>query len=152
MKQVYDLELELKKVIETVVKDYKSSTTDGDLKVPTVIVGPVPSENPEEILPAIGIIASSGKNSLDCKEINIETSIVLVIDDTEKTYQTLYEMIDKISTEIISKGIYLNEFEIYTGIEWKINSNSSFMSAEVLFKVIRRKIYRTDVDAWINGE
>lgn len=150
MKKIYDLEVELKNLIEKNIT-IKTSTTDGILRVPEVFIGPIPSENPEEIVPAIGIITLSGANTLESKEINIETSIAIFIDDTEETYKKIYEMIDLIIEKILEKGIYLDEFEACTNTEWKIENNSIIMAASITFKFIRMNTYRKDVDDWING-
>ena len=151
MKKIYDLETELKKIIEEKTKTLNLDTPKGTTATPQVIIGPIPSENPEELVPAIGIVASSGKNSLESKQVSIETSIVLYIKDTEKTYKIMYEMIEDISKDILEKGIYLNEFEVSTEMEWKIDSAGLYMAASIIFNFIRNKIYRTDVDDWING-
>lgn len=151
MKKIYDLETELKLIIEENVRYLKLYTANGDVAVPQVIIGPIPTENPEELVPAIGIVASSGKNNLESKQVSIETSIVLYIKDTEETYKTMYEMIENISKDILEKGIYLNEFEVSTEMEWKIDSVGLYMAASIIFNFIRNKIYRTDVDDWING-
>lgn len=151
MKKIYDLETELKKIIEEKTKTLNLDTPKGTTATPQVIIGPIPSENPEELVPAIGIVASSGKNSLESKQVSIEASIVLYIKDTEKTYKTMYEMIENISKDILEKGIYLNEFEVSTEMEWKIDSAGLYMAASIIFNFIRNKIYRTDVDDWING-
>ena len=152
MKKIYDLETELKKIIEEKTKTLNLDTPKGTTATPQVIIGPIPSENPEELVPAIGIVASSGKNSLESKQVSIETSIVLYIKDTEKTYKIMYEMIEDISKDILEKGIYLNEFEVSTEMEWKIDSAGLYMAASIIFNFIRNKIYRTDVDDWINGK
>lgn len=151
MKKIYDLEIELKKIIENATEDFEPITREGSPRTPQIIIGPVPIEEPEELVPVIGILASSGRNSLDSKEINLETSIVLFIDDTEETYKMLYEMIDSISCEVLSRGIYLNEFEICTDMTWELNNSGTYMAANILFKFIRVKTYRSDVDNWING-
>lgn len=152
MKKIYDLETELKLIIEENVRYLKLDTANGDVTVPRVIIGPIPSENPEELVPAIGIVASSGKNTLESKQISIETSIVLYIKDTEKTYKAMYEMIENISKNILEKGTYLKEFEILPNMEWKIDCAGLYMATSILFNFIRIKTYRTDVDDWINGE
>lgn len=150
MKKIYDLELELKKIIETAVI-IETNTTEGSPRTPEVIIGPVPSENPEELVPAIGIVASSGVNTLESKEINVEVSIVLVADETEEIYKKLYEMIDIIIGEILCRGIYLEEFEACTETRWEINYTGTFIVGSIIFKFIRTKTYRKDVDDWING-
>ena len=151
MKKIYDLEQEIKKIIEKNVK-IETNTTEGSPKTPEIFIGPVPTERIDEIVPAIGIVASSGANTLESKEINIKVSILLYIDNTEETYRKLYQMIDLIIEKVLDKGIYLEEFEACTETSWELDSNGMYMAGEVTFKFIRTKTYRTDVDAWILGE
>lgn len=151
MKKIYELEMELKKIIEEAVKDFQPNTTEGSPRTPEIIIGPIPSENPEELVPAIGIVASAGRNTLESKEISIETGIILAIEDTEETYRMLYDMIDVIISEIIRVGIYLEEFEVLPDVDWKVDSTGILMAASITFKFIRTKTYRTDVDDWIYG-
>lgn len=151
MKKIYDLEQEIKKIIEKNVK-IETNTTEGSPKTPEIFIGPVPTERIDEIVPAIGIVASSGANTLESKEINIKVSILLYIDNTEETYRKLYQMIDLIIEKVLDKGIYLEEFEACTETSWELDSNGMYMAGEVTFKFIRTKTYRTDVDAWIKGE
>lgn len=151
MKKIYDLEMELKKIIEGAVKDFQLNTAEGSSRTPEIIIGPIPSENPEELVPAIGIVASAGRNTLESKEISIETDIVLAIEDTEKTYRMLYDMIDIILSEIIRVGIYFDEFEVLPDADWKVDSTGILMAANIMFKFIRIKTYRTDADDWIYG-
>lgn len=151
MKKIYDLEQEIKKIIEKNVK-IETNTTEGSPKTPEVFIGPVPTERIDEIVPAIGVIASSGVNTLESKEINMKVSILLYVDNTEETYRKLYQMIDLIIEKVLDKGIYLEEFEACTETSWELDSNGMYMAGEVTFKFIRTKTYRTDVDAWIKGE
>lgn len=151
MKKIYDLEMELKKIIEGAVKDFQLNTAESFSRTPEIIIGPIPSENPEELVPAIGIVASAGRNTLESKEISIETDIVLAIEDTEKTYRMLYDMIDIILSEIIRVGIYFDEFEVLPDADWKVDSTGILMAANIMFKFIRIKTYRTDADDWIYG-
>ena len=151
MKKVYELEQELKKIIEKSVR-IETNTTEGSPKTPEVFIGPVPTERIDEIVPAIGVIASSGVNTLESKEINIKVSILLYVDNTEEIYQKLYQMIDIVIEKVLDKGIYLEEFEACTETSWELDSNGMYMAGEVTFKFIRIKTYRTDVDAWIKGE
>ena len=151
MKRIYDLECELKKLIEKSIT-IETNTTKGSPKTPEVFIGPIPTERIEEIVPAIGIVASSGANTLESKEIDIKVSILLYIDNTKEIYQKLYQMIDIVIKKVLEPGIYLDEFEACTNAKWEIDSNSLYMAGEVTFKFIRTKAYRTDVDKWIQGE
>lgn len=151
MKKIYDLEKELKRLIEKWIT-IETTTTKGSLKTPEVFIGPVPTERIEEIVPAIGIIASSGTNTLESKEIDIKVSILLYIDNTEEIYRKLYQMIDLVIEKVLNPGVYLDEFEACTNTKWEIDSNSLYMAGEISFKFIRTKTYRTDVDKWIQGE
>ncbi|WP_293957940.1 hypothetical protein [uncultured Fusobacterium sp.] len=151
MKKIYNLEQEIKKIIEKNIT-IETNTTEGSPKTPEVFIGPIPTERIEEIVPAIGIVASSGANTLESKEIDIKVSILLYIDNTEEIYQKLYQMIDIVIEKILESGIYLDEFEACTNTKWEIDSNSLYMAGEISFKFIRTKTYRTDVDAWIKGE
>lgn len=151
MKKIYDLECELKKLIEKNII-IETNTVEGSLKIPEVLIGPVPSERIEELVPAIGIIASSGANTLESKEIDIKISILLYIDNTEEIYQKLYQMMDLVIEKVLEPGIYLDEFEACTDTKWEIDSNALYIAGEVSFKFIRVKTYRNDVDAWIKGE
>lgn len=151
MKKIYDLECELKKLIEKNIT-IETNTTEGSPKTPEILIGPVPTERIEELVPAIGIVASSGVNTLESKEIDIKVSILLYIDNTEEIYQKLYQMIDLVIEKVLEPGIYLDEFEACTNTKWEIDSNALYMVGEISFKFIRVKTYRTDVDAWIQGE
>lgn len=151
MKKIYDLEFELKKLIEKSIT-IETNTTEGSPKTPEIFIGPVPTERIEEIVPAIGIVASSGVNTLESKEINIKVSILLYVDNTEEIYQKLYQMIDTVIEKILESGIYLDEFEACTETSWELDSIGLYMAGEINFKFIRTKVYRTDVDAWIKGE
>lgn len=151
MKKIYNLEQEIKKIIEKNIT-IETNTTEGSPKTPEVFIGPIPTERIEEIVPAIGIVASSGANTLESKEIDIKVSILLYIDNTEEIYQKLYQMIDIVIEKILNPGVYLDEFEACTNTKWEIDSNSLYMAGEISFKFIRTKTYRTDVDAWIKGE
>lgn len=151
MKKIYDLEKELKKIIEEKTESFKFNTFEGTLASPYVFIGPIPNEIPEEIIPAIGIVGASGRNTLESKEINMDVSIGLFSEETEETYKNIYELIELISTEIINIGIYLNEFEILPNMEWQIELIGTFLVANISFKFIRTKTYRKDVDDWING-
>lgn len=152
MKKIFDLEKELQVLLEKATENFELNTIEGEIRAPKIFIGPMPSEEPEDLVPAVGIRTFSGKNTLESKEICINVRIALLNEETEETHKIMYDLIDIITREIISKGIYLDEFEILPNMEWETEDFKTFMLGDISFKFIRNNIYRTDADKWIYGE
>ena len=134
MMKIFDLEDELKAIIKENTKEYKlnvhpKSENESEPRAPIVIIGNQPREA-------------------------LTVSVVIYETETSTAYKTIYEIIDKISTAIIEKGIILQEFEILPTYEWNISDEEMypFWAGNLNFHIVTKNIYRTDVDDFIYGK
>lgn len=160
MMKIFNLEEELRKIIEENIKEYKlklhpksESENEGE-RIPIVIIGNQPREVLEDIIPCVIIKTPAGKNTLLEKLLTLAISVVIYETDTSVAYKIIYEIIDKISTAIIEKGVILQEFEILPTYEWNISDEEMypFWAGNLNFHVVTTNVYRTDVDDFINGK
>lgn len=159
MMKIFDLEDELKAIIKENTKEYKlnvhpESENESELRAPIVIIGNQPREVLQNIIPCVIIKTPNGKNTLLEKLLTLTVSVVIYETETSTAYKTIYEIIDKISTAIIEKGIILQEFEILPTYEWNISDEEMypFWAGNLNFHIVTKNIYRTDVDDFIYGK
>lgn len=160
MMKIFDLEKELKKIIEENIKEYKlklhpksEGENEGE-RIPIVIIGNQPREVLQDIIPCVIIKTPNGKNTLLEKLLTLAIGVVIYETDTSVAYKTIYEIIEKISTAIIEKGIILKEFEILPTYEWNISDEEMypFWAGNLNFHIVAKNVYRTDADDFIYGK
>ena len=159
MMKIFDLEEELKAIIKENTKEYKlnvhpESENEREPRAPIVIIGNQPREVLQNIIPCVIIKTPNGKNTLLEKLLTLTVSVVIYETETSTAYKTIYEIIDKISTAIIEKGVILQEFEILPTYEWNISDEEMypFWAGNLNFHIVTKNIYRTDVDDFIYGK
>jgi hypothetical protein len=159
MMKIFDLEEELKKIIEENVKEYKlnvhpKSENESEPRAPIVIIGNQPREVLQNIIPCVIIKTPAGKNTLLEKLLTLAIGVVIYETETSTAYKIIYEIIEKISTAIIEKGVILQEFEILPTYEWNISDEEMypFWAGNLNFHIVTKNIYRTDVDDFIYGK
>lgn len=159
MMKIFDLEEELKAIIKENTKEYKlnvhpESENESEPRAPIVIIGNQPREVLQDIIPCVIIKTPNGKNTLLEKLLTLAIGVVIYETDTSVAYKTIYEIIEKISTAIIEKGVILQEFEILPTYEWNISDEDMypFWAGNLNFHIVAKNVYRTDVDDFIYGK
>lgn len=157
MTQFIKLEEELKKIIEENTKEFVLDLHpdyETEPRAPVVVIGNQSREILHGIIPCIIIKTPSGKNTLLEKLLTITVDTVIYDTNTSKAYKTLYEIMEKISTAIIEKGVILNKFEISPAYEWNISDEETYpyWAGSLNFHIVTRNNYRTDVDNFILEE
>lgn len=155
MKKIFDLENEIKSILEKRTEDiFLKKYNESEKSKIRIIVGQLPVEKFEEIIPCISVKAFSGRNTLEEKRFKLRIAIAIFNENSEEGYKELYEIIETISQEIIEKGILLNSFEILPEYEWNLLDEQPYpyWAGEIIFNILQGKDYRKDVDNWINGE
>ncbi len=160
MKKIFELEQEIKRILEKatsniILKGYSSIEKMSKVveRSPKVIVGQIPKENLEEIVPCITIKSPKGKNALTERRIELRIALAIFNDSSEEGYSQLYDLLENIGKVIIEKGTLLNEFEILPEYNWNLLEEQPYpyWAGEIIFNILGNKQYRTDIDDWING-
>ncbi len=112
MKKIIDLEKEIKNILEIATQDLKLKTYAGEKRQPKLIVGQIPVEKFEELVPCISLKTTSGKNTLEEKRLKLRVAIAIFNEVSEEGYIELYEVIETICESVIEKGVVLEYFEI----------------------------------------
>ena len=151
---ITEIEKIFKKMLEEIVIDYKLLSVKGNPKEITVFRGIMPYEKEGELIPAISLRANKGINTLEKRELNIQVILETFNQDSEIGYDEHLEIIQKIIDNITQKGVIENIAEILPTVEWEFSEEETYpyFATKIIFKIISRKSYRTDVDTWINGE
>lgn len=155
MKKIFELEQEIKRKIQERIFGLKLKIVEKDVKKePNIIIGNIPAEKIEELIPAITIRTPNGKNTLSDKKINLNINIGIFEKDSEEAYKSIYDLLDKISKRIISSGILLEEFEILPEYEWELAEEQPYpyWMGKLSFNILMKEDYRTDIDDWISGK
>ena len=159
MMKIFDLEEELKRIIKENIEEYKlnvhpENENESEQRAPIVIIGNQPREILQNIIPCVIIKTPNGKNTLLEKLLTLAIGIVIYETNTSTAYKIIYEIIEKISTAIIEKGVILQEFEILPTYEWNISDEEMypFWVGNLNFHIVTKNIYRTDVDDFIYGK
>lgn len=147
-----ELEYGIKKILEDLIesKIIFEVQEEGEKKI-KVIVGYLPPEKLESIVPCIAIRNIKGKNTLDEKRIVIRVIIGLYGKDTEKGYGNLRELIKKIGYEITKLGIISEEYEVLPEYEWEINEEQlyPYFLGNIDFNILEKKDYREDFEQYL---
>lgn len=154
MKKIIDLEKEIKNILEIATQNLKLKTYAGEKRQPKLIVGQIPVEKFEGLVPCISLKTTSGKNTLEEKRLKLRVAIAIFNEVSEEGYIELYEVIETICESVIEKGIVLERFEILPEYNWEILEEQPYpyWAGEIIFNILKAKDYRTDVDSWLNGE
>lgn len=151
---IIEIEKKLKNMILKIVKNETLLSVKGIQKKIDVFRGIIPYEKAGEILPAIAIRASKGKNYLEKRELEVSVIFETTNPNTEIGYEEHMRILQQIIDEVISKGTVDNIAEISPEVNWEFFDEQAYPNyiSHIIFKIISRKAYRTDVDAWIKGE
>lgn len=150
---IIEIEKKLRDMILKIVNTEILLSVNGTPKKIDVFRGIIPYEKTGEILPAISIRTSKGKNSLMQRELEVSVIFETTNPDTEKGYEEHMRILQKIIDEVISKGTVDNIAEISPEVKWEFLDEQAYPNyiSQIIFKIISQKVYRTDVDDFING-
>lgn len=155
MIKIFELEEEIKKIVEEATKDIKLMSRnfeneEDEEKDLTVFVGALPREELESIAPCGIVTTLKGSNSLSEKRLNTVISIAIYDTDTRRGYNQLYELLEVISTSLIEKGVLLEQFEILPEFEWSLPEIQPYPihAIDIAFNILMRNDYRKDSNVW----
>lgn len=153
MIKIFELEKEIKKILEKETSKLSLKTYFSDMRPPKVIIGQIPRENLEILVPCITIKSPSGKNSLIERRIELRIAVAIFNENSEEGYSQLYDLLESVAKIIVEKGTLLNEFEILPEYNWSLLEEQPYpyWAGEIVFNILGNKQYRTDVDDFING-
>lgn len=150
---------ELEKAISNIITEITASEElpvykEEGKRAPKIITGFLPVEEAETTIPAIAIRTTNGKNDLNEKRTTLKIIIALFFTESEKGYEKLNELIERISKEIIETGVILEKYEILPDIIWEIPEEQPypFWIGIVNFNVLYGTEYRNDINDWLDGK
>ena len=151
---IIEIEDKLKNIVSEIVKNYTLLSVNGTPKKIDVFRGIIPFEKTGDIIPAVAVRISKGKNTLEKRELDVHVILETTNKDTEKGYEEHMKIVQEIVDGVISKGTIENVAEILPEAKWEFSEEQLYPDyvTEITFNLVSRKAYRTDVDDWINGK
>ena len=156
MINVRELEEEIKKIIEPIIKGkifpvYKGEER-GEREI-DIYIGSLPPDSEKTIIPAITIRVTGAKNTLEQKKLSVLISIGIFSETSEDGYLKICNLTQEIFEKLMEIGVINNRFEILPEAEWNLPEAQPYpyFLGFIDLNIVYEKDYLKDLEDWVNG-
>ena len=151
MINVRELEEEIKKIIEPIIKGkifpvYKGEER-GEREI-DIYIGSLPPDSEKTIIPAITIRVTGAKNTLEQKKLSVLISIGIFSETSEDGYLKICNLTQEIFEKLMEIGVINNRFEILPEAEWNLPEAQPYpyFLGFIDLNIVYEKDYRKDLE------